>query len=72
MAKLTPWHPIETPPVRVGWYEYTGWGLGSRYPDRRFWTGKGWRFSWERRSHTGLSGDMWRGLTAPAEEARKP
>ncbi len=66
---LTPWFPATVKPVRVGWYEYTGWGLGARYPDRRFWTGKGWRFSWELRSHLGLPDDQWRGLASPPKDA---
>jgi hypothetical protein len=67
--KLTPWYPATVKPVRVGWYEYTGWGLSVRFFDRRYWTGKGWRFSWERRSYSGLQGDEWRGLAAPPKDA---
>lgn len=71
MSKRTPWYPIRIKPVRVGWYEYRGWQLGTglraRWNGTFFETWDGVNF-W----HLGdCAGDEWRGLTAPTKEHTK-
>jgi hypothetical protein len=66
--KLTPWFPATVKPVRNGYYDYTGWGLGDR-PSRRLWTGTGWQWDWELYVSPGLPDDEWRGLATPPKDA---
>jgi hypothetical protein len=56
--KKTPWFPVRTPPVRVGWYEFRLAGAPESMMakwDGTFWTHAGWTF-------TTVPGDHWRGL----------
>lgn len=66
-AALTPWFPIATPPVRIGWYEVM-FDISARHapvPALCFWNGRRWFVddNCTRAAYVGIDGfqDRWRG-----------
>jgi hypothetical protein len=70
---LTPWFSVDTPPVRVGWYDVEYDGEPGAIVTRMWYDGKEWQLGPDMgRSAFGncnATRDTWRGLTSEAVTA---